>query len=210
MLYPDQLIQCTDNLQLYIPDPEVLKSYYEAAIARDPATPFPYWARIWPSAMALTRFLQEELHWVKDKNVLELGAGIGLPSFSIASHTRQLTISDRNPDAVVLLQKNRDQLKVSHVQVRQLDWNHLPDPLDFDTVLLSDVNYVPADFPGLLENLQVMLNMGITILLSTPQRLMAIPFAEAIRPWVRRSVDYDTGFPDNTRVRIYVLSLSFI
>jgi len=82
MLYPITLHEFPGGLQLHVPDPDKVKPLYDQLIAINPQTAFPFWARIWPSSLALTSFLQKEPHWVSSKNVLEIGAGIGLPSFS--------------------------------------------------------------------------------------------------------------------------------
>jgi len=44
----------------------------------------PYWAELWPSAEALSRFLFRNPHLVAGRSVLELGCGLGLTSLSLA------------------------------------------------------------------------------------------------------------------------------
>lgn len=69
------------------------------------ATLFPFWAKVWPSATALSLFLQQNRDLIKNKRVLEIGAGIGLPTFSIAKHAADITITDYAEDAVILMLK---------------------------------------------------------------------------------------------------------
>ena len=105
-MYPLQLVTLHNELSLYVPDPALIQSTYQKLVAANPNTIFPYWAKIWASADALVQFLREEPAWIQNKIVLEIGAGIGIPSLSIAAQTDKIVISDYAPDAVGLLQKN--------------------------------------------------------------------------------------------------------
>eukprot|EP01136_Pigoraptor_vietnamica_P040551 Opistho-1_new@12590 len=187
MDYPDLLLEIQQGFSLYVPDPEQVKEVYEQLREKDPTTPFPFWAKIWPSAMALDDFLQQHPHWIKDKQVLELGAGIGLPSLLMAPQAAGMLISDHAPEAVALLQKNIAYLGLVNVTAACLDWNDLPEEIKADTLLLSDINYAPEQFKSLLVLIQRMLAQGTTIILATPQRITVSPFAEAIQPYIKWS-----------------------
>ncbi len=88
-MYPLQLVTLNTELTLYVPDPALIQSSYQKLVAENTETIFPYWAKVWASAHAMTRFLQEEPTWIQNKIVLEIGAGIGIPSFCIASLTKK-------------------------------------------------------------------------------------------------------------------------
>ena len=68
------------------------------------------------------------------------------------------------------------------------DWNHFPEDIEAETVLLSDINYAPDQFEPLLALIRKFLEQGSTIVLSTPQRITITPFAEALQPFIKRSV----------------------
>jgi len=161
---------------------------YEQLLAKDAATSFPFWAKIWPSAIALSSFLQAEPDWIEGKRVLELGAGIGLPSFSMVPHAAEMIISDHATEAVKLIEKNIQYLGLHHVNAMCLDWNHFPEDIEAEIVLLSDINYAPDQFGPLLALIRKFLEQGTTIILSTPQRISITPFAEALQPFIKRSV----------------------
>jgi predicted nicotinamide N-methyase len=208
MLYPDKLLTILDGLQLYLPDPELVKSTYENLLVANESTPFPFWAKIWPSAEAMTSFLREEPHWIDRKHVLEIGAGIGLPSFAMAAHASSMIISDHAPEAIALIEKNIQYLGLQHVTAVCLDWNHFPDNIKADTVLLSDINYEPEQFGALQTMIRKFLEQGATIILSTPQRITVTPFAEAIQPFVKRSVLQTVEhLKQPVDIRILVLSM---
>ena len=69
-----------------------------------------------------------------------------------------------------------------------LDWNHFPDGIKAETVLLSDINYAPDQFGVLIALIRKLIGQGSTIILSTPQRITVTPFAEALQPFIKRSV----------------------
>ncbi|MDB5211000.1 MAG: hypothetical protein JWQ30_1827 [Sediminibacterium sp.] len=207
MVYPDKLVRIQDELILYVPDPELVKPAYENLLAKDAATPFPFWAKVWPSAKEMASLLVSEPHWIEGKHVLELGAGIGLPSFIMAHHASTMIISDHAPEAVQLIEKNVQYLGLQHVQAMCLDWNHFPDGIKAETVLLSDINYAPDQFAVLLVLIRKFLEQGATIILATPQRITITPFAEALRPFIKRSVlQINEHMGQSTDIRILILS----
>lgn len=208
MLYPAKLTTIADGLSIFIPDPELVKPVYENLLLKDPATAFPFWAKIWPSALALASFLKENSGLVTGKRALELGAGIGLPSFTIAEYVSGICISDHAPEAVALLQKNIQYHQLDNATALCIDWNKVPEQIKAEVLLLSDINYAPDQFEGLLHMIHRFVGEGTTIILATPQRITVTAFAEALQPYIKRSVlctvPYLNGVVD---IRILVLSL---
>ena len=188
MTYPLSLVDFHDGLSLYVPDLELVKSTYEDSIIQNKNTAFPFWAKVWPSSKAMTTFLQSEISLIQSKRILEIGAGIGLPSFSIASHVAELIISDYSSDAVELIDRNITHLSLPHVKSMHIDWNAISDDIHADVVLLSDINYNPDDFTPLLSMIQCFIAAGSTVIIATPQRIMTNPFVESIKPFIKRSL----------------------
>lgn len=189
-MYPLQLVTLHNELSLYVPDPALIQSTYQKLVAANPNTIFPYWAKIWASADALVQFLREEPAWIQNKIVLEIGAGIGIPSLSIAAQTDKIVISDYAPDAVALLQKNIEHLKLKNASAACIDWNHISEDIVADTILLSDTNYEPAVHENLTFLVEKFINKDSTILLATPNRLASTPFIEKISKYIYRSKQY--------------------
>jgi predicted nicotinamide N-methyase len=184
MQYPVHLTQIGAEKAIYIPAYEAVKAIYAALLESDPATPFPYWAKVWPSAIALLDVLQKHPNWIKDKNVLELGAGIGLPSLMMAGITKSIQISDYNLEAVELLRKNIQHLELENVEALKLDWNALPEAIHPEVLILSDVNYDPTQFDALISLIEKFILQGSTVILSTPQRIMASSFVLALSTFI--------------------------
>ena len=208
MLYPITLVEFPGALQLYVPDPDQVKPIYDQLIASNPDTVFPFWAKIWPSSLALTSFLQKETQWIRSKHVLEIGAGIGLPSFSISREASTLVISDYSTEAVALMGKNIEYLVLQHAKAIYLDWNHFPSDLTADTVLFSDINYEPEQFEALLTLIKQLLNKGATVIIATPERISAVAFAVKLEPYVSLSLLETVETAHQTiDIRIFVLSV---
>jgi predicted nicotinamide N-methyase len=184
MQYPVQLTQLGAEKAIYIPAYEAVKAIYAALLESDPATPFPYWAKVWPSSIALLDVLQKHPNWIKDKNVLELGAGIGLPSLMMADITKSIQISDYNLEAVELLRKNIEHLELENAEALKLDWNALPEAIHLEVLILSDINYDPTQFETLTKLIEKFIHQGSTVILSTPQRIMASPFVLALSTFI--------------------------
>lgn len=207
MRYPLQLTPFSAELAIYIPDYEQVKEVYEAILIDHPAEPFPYWAKLWPSSIALVQYLKANTIWIEHKNVLEIGAGLGLPSFMIAGYANSVQVSDYAPEAVELLEKNIQHLQLNNVQAMELDWNNVPDSINADVVLLSDVNYNPSQFNGLLQLITKLISEGTIILLSTPQRIMASPFVNAIQQLVKQKhIELVNENGNSIEISILVLS----
>ena len=208
MLYPITLVEFPGGLQLHVPDPDQVKPIYDQLIASNPDTVFPFWAKIWPSSLALTSFLQKETQLIRSKHVLEIGAGIGLPSFSISREASTLVISDYSTEAVALMEKNIEYLVLQHAKAIYLDWNHFPSDLTADTVLFSDINYDPEQFEALLTLIKQLLNKGATVIIATPERISAVAFAVKLEPYVSLSLLETVETAHQTiDIRIFVLSV---
>ena len=188
MFYPTSLVNISDTLSLKIPIPELIRPVYENLLAKNALTPFPFWAQIWPSAKVMTAFLQEQPEWIQNKRVLELGAGIGLPSFSIADQVAELLITDHDKDAVSLIEENILYVGLKNAKAKCINWNDFPYDLNAEVLLLSDINYAPDQFKPLLNLIHSCLIRHTIIILTTPQRITITPFAEALQPFITKSV----------------------
>jgi predicted nicotinamide N-methyase len=203
-VYPIILEQLSPEISLWIPDTESVKTQYENLKTQELHVDFPFWAKVWASSKAMVTFLQEEPNWIENKQVLEIGAGIGFPSFSIAQKASSVIISDYNSDAVSLAQKNINHLNINNATATVLDWNHIPSELFADTILLSDINYNPSDFDALVISISSFLNKGCFVILATPNRITANPFIEKLSAFVHKTKKHriDSG---ETEIAIFIL-----
>jgi predicted nicotinamide N-methyase len=197
-VYPLQLATIKNALSLYVPDQALVRTTYQKLVDTDPTVLFPYWAKIWASSEAMVQFLQEQPIWIQDKIVLEIGAGIGIPSFSIAAQTHKVIISDYAPDAVMLIQKNIEHLNVTNAQAMYLDWNNVPVDIIADTILLSDTNYDPSAHNNLILFIEKLIHNNSIIIVATPNRIASNAFIERISKFVTSSKIYRINEKDGT------------
>ena len=205
MQYPVQLTQISADKAIYIPAYEGVKTIYADLLGLDPATPFPYWAKVWPSSIALLDVLKNNPHLIQNKHVLEIGAGIGLPSLMMADITKSIQVSDYNLEAVALLQKNIEHLQLQNVEALQLDWNAIPENMQPEVILLSDINYDPVQFDTLISLIEQFIHRGSTIILSTPQRIMASPFVQKLEASIKERYEAlvdENGIPKEISILV--------
>ena len=178
----------SSGIQLLIPDPADVKLCYEETDVADDTRIFPFWTKIWPAALAMSAYLLEEKHWVADKHVVELGAGIGLPSFTAAQFAKSIVVSDADTDAVELLNKNSQSMNLNNLSAIQANWNthNIPFP-GVNTLLLSDVCYDPAQYDQLVRLILTYKEQGTDIIITAPQRISTASFHALIRPWLSQS-----------------------
>ena len=159
------------SVQLFVPDPGATRK----TLGHEPANAI-YWAKLWPSAIALAGFLDKHHFYFNNKNVLELAAGLGLPGLFAAKYATRVTISDRDPRAVELVEKSATANGLTNISALVIDWTDLSGVELPDTLLLSDINYEPEYFDQLYTMLLRFIKAGVTVVLSTPQRLTARDF----------------------------------
>lgn len=170
-------------IQLYVPDAGAVKKQYQQQKESGRDIPFPYWSKVWPAALAMGFFLQQHSEYISGKKVLELAAGLGLPSLIAASYAHEVYCSDYITEAVAIAKKSAAYNNLSHMHCTVLDWHQLPASLTTDVLLLSDINYEPEAFDTLYKIITKFLANGATIILTTPQRLLAKPFIAQLLSW---------------------------
>mgnify|MGYP003578505255 CR=1 FL=1 len=188
------------ELEIYVPDLNAVQQLYKNS--RNAA----YWARVWPASIGLCRFLKQNPKYITGKTVLELAAGLGLSGLYSARHAETVTITDIEPQAEEIIHKSAAHLKLSNVQANTLNWNDAPLMPMPGVVLLSDVNYEPAVFNELKAILIYYLKNNVSVIISTPQRLVAKPFINSLLPHCTQQWDSIVTMDNSeTNVSVFVL-----
>jgi 2-polyprenyl-3-methyl-5-hydroxy-6-metoxy-1,4-benzoquinol methylase len=100
----------------------------------------PYYAALWSSAETLAKVLVSNRKLIAGKKVLELGAGLALPSVVCSMiDAKQVVASDFHPDNKHQVDRNAELNSVS-IDYMQLDWTH-PKNEKFDILVGSDLLY---------------------------------------------------------------------
>jgi predicted nicotinamide N-methyase len=187
MKYPTETRLFQNHLQLKVPIFDLVKPIYEKTLLEHPTTPPPHWTKIWDASIALSEYLLDHFEHVKNKNVLEVGAGIGLPSFSIASNVKTITITDYSSEAIELVNENIRNLQLQNTFASLLDWQKPVEKIDCEVVLMSDINYDASEFTALVSFINSYLEKNCTIILSTPNRIISSPFIQQFNSFIKES-----------------------
>jgi predicted nicotinamide N-methyase len=133
----------------------------------------PYWAELWPSGLALARYVAGlEL---AGRTVLELGCGLGLPSLAAALCGADVLATDWAEDAIELLRRNaeRNRAQLHSARVRWSEPELLLEAAPWDLVLGADLLYEERNADQLAALLP---RLGGETLLAEPGR----PYAQAL------------------------------
>jgi len=100
-----------------------------------------HWSRIWPSAIALSRWLLHEPHLALSST--ELGCGLGLVSMTLAHRGVVVEGTDRVSHALAFAAHNAAQNDLTGFSVSLLDWGE-PTGVPSSLVVGSDILYDPS------------------------------------------------------------------
>src|SRR5215211_7003492 len=151
----------------------------------------PYWAELWPSALALARAIARRP--LTGRRTIELGCGLGLPAIAAAAAGARVLATDWSPDAVAMTARNAARNGVA-LATRLFRWDEPPEPLGapWPLVLASDVLYEARNVPQLLALLPRLAAAGGEVWLADPGRAPAGRFlAEAARTWRIDAIPHD-------------------
>jgi predicted nicotinamide N-methyase len=188
-----QLVICGLPFGIMVPDEKLIQQKYLAEKKTTAGIDFPYWAKIWPSALALTEYLLNHSVLFRDKIVLELAGGLGLPSLAVASEAKRVICSDYSEAAVCLVKNSVTLNRYTNMEATVIDLQSFKNDIPCDLLLMSDINYDMAVFGVLKKTILLYLQQRTTILLSTPQRLMAKPFIDELQQYIVEQEDVRAG-----------------
>lgn len=87
----------------------------------DPLTDFPFWTRIWEASIVLADLLAQ-IEPDDGREMLEIGAGIGIAGLFAAAFGHKVTISDYDEDALGFAMLSAQLNQLPDVRFRVLDW----------------------------------------------------------------------------------------
>jgi ETFB lysine methyltransferase len=188
----------------------------EAEFDRDER--LPYWADLWPAARGLARHLLDSPPFPGP--VLELGAGVALPSLALRWRGAAVLATDYYADALLFARANAERnaggrgAPLPPLATRLLDWRAPPADLPrFPCVVAADVLYEPRNVDTLLGLLPRLLAPGGAALIADPGRayLPAFRTAAAAAGWRLTDLpdrDEASSAGEQIRSRIRLLQLT--
>jgi predicted nicotinamide N-methyase len=145
----------------------------------------PYWAELWPSAIALARWVFS-YPGLKERRVLELGCGLGLAGIAAAKAGARVTMTDYDEDALMFARFNAslnlgEAASGRSMDVALMDWRSPSVGKDFEVVIGSDILYERRHHDWVLDALPRLLAPSGVALLTDPGRETGRVFADAAR-----------------------------
>jgi len=151
----------------------------------------PYWAELWPSALALARAIARRP--LTGRRVIELGCGLGLPAIAAALAGGRVLATDWSAEAVAMTARNAARNEAA-LDVAVFRWDAAPEPLGppWPLVLASDVLYEGRNVPELLALLPRLTAAAGEVWLADPGRAPAAGFLDAARAgWRVDAIPHD-------------------
>lgn len=139
----------------------------------------PYFGVLWPASIALSLYLADHPELVRNKSVLELGCGLGLPSL-VATHLGGKVIAtDFHPDVEEYFKRNCRHSSLD-CDYKRLNWREDTLEEKFEVVIGSDVLYESKHPKEVARGLLKFVRPGGTIILSDPGRAYVQQFVSAM------------------------------
>lgn len=142
-LCAQELPQCRE-IKLWLVDPTPMQRQFSQdeilAIQAYPA----YWAFCWASGQVLARYILDNPETVKDKRIMDFGAGSGIVAIAaIMAGAKQVIACDIDPDALLSCEEN--------ARLNNVEFELHPDLFTFDQeidlLIAADVLYDKANLP---------------------------------------------------------------
>lgn len=149
----------------------------------------PLWARIWPASIVLAE-LVASMPVDPQREMIEIGGGLGHVSIVAAACGHRITCSEANPHALAFAKASALLNQLPQLPVVHLDWGQSTVSGAFDTVIGSELVYRDADIPSLERLFTLLLKPDGEIILVSEVRRTSDAFmrrmAETFRVRVHR------------------------
>jgi 2-polyprenyl-3-methyl-5-hydroxy-6-metoxy-1,4-benzoquinol methylase len=134
---------------------------------------FPFWVKIWEASILLADHLMR-IGLEREKEILEIGAGMGVTGLFLGAFGHKVTITDREEDALELLRMNVERNRLHNVSVRKLDWSNPDLSGKFDIICGAEVIYNDTSIQSVMNLCHKYLQPGGSIYLAHDVKRMCI------------------------------------
>ncbi|NEP62080.1 MAG: methyltransferase domain-containing protein [Symploca sp. SIO2G7] len=110
----------------------------------------PYWAELWPAALMLGQAIAKQT-WPPDRQVLEVGCGLGLSGLVALALGMKVVFSDYDVSALNFSARNARLNGFDRFRLLPLDWRCPPENLKVDLMLAADVIYEARNIEPLVQ-----------------------------------------------------------
>jgi predicted nicotinamide N-methyase len=161
----------------------------------------PYGVALWPAAIALAHDVAARAAALRGRQLLELGAGTGLPGIVAAAFGAQVTQTDRHELALEVCRRNGELNGAGGIAHRLADWASWDDAGRYDWIIGSDILYAEDQHPNLRKIFAANLAPGGRVLLADPFRAPSLRLLEELEAagWAISMSKWNVGEEDSPR-----------
>ena len=194
---------------IYRPTDQARESLFEQGRA-DPEKQMPYWAKVWPSGVALADVVVERKEEVAGRHVLELGAGLGVTACTVLEYGGRIVTADYSALPLAYCRLNTLANTGKAPRATCFNWRHDPEVTaalrkpeflgGFPLIIAGDVLYEGRDAEPLLNVIERMLVDDGSLWLAEPVRRTAQRFLDSAAElgWDSSSKQVTAEWPDAT------------
>lgn len=139
--YMDGMISIGDNFNVNISKGQLTVNSHTYQIMRNPGH---IGGGLWLSSVGMLYLITKSRHIFEGKRVLELGAGLGIPSMYVSQFCNPLSVTASDED-IENLQDSisaNNQFNNTRLNITQVDWNDSPSHrIKYDVIIVSDCVY---------------------------------------------------------------------
>ena len=136
----------------------------------------PYWAEVWPSAMALAEYILSNQNEFRHKNAIELGCGIGLVGIAATLAAANVTFSDYEKDALNFTENNYFLNFGKGAKAILLDWRNPNHNIHYEIVIAADILYEKRFLEPVYNTLNKLVKENGRVYIAEPNRTIAKSF----------------------------------
>ena len=139
---------------------------------------FPFWVKLWESAIVLAQFLARQ-NYGTDASLLELGAGLGVPGLAAAAAGCSVTLTDYEELILDFERVSAAASGLENVEFSILDWKDPPAMKRYDIIAGAEILFREEYFEPLLNVMRKALKPdGVIYLAHDIKRQSLKPFLE--------------------------------
>lgn len=169
---------------------------------------FPLWAKIWQASWVLCGYLAD-MKPDPSKQLLEIGAGVGLSSIVAATFGHRITMTEYNSDALNFARANAHLNHCPGLPILKLDWHNPRIKTKFDTIVASEVTYKPEDFRALIQLFNSYLRPGGEIILASEMRKSGKDFYDFFKTDFDIIVEKKSLHTDTSAIPVVLFKMRF-
>ncbi|HMR46942.1 MAG TPA: hypothetical protein PKC85_09485 [Bacteroidia bacterium] len=151
----------------------------------------PYWAELWPSAIALAEYVCD-MGSTDGTIVHEIGCGMALPSILCGKLGYKVVMSDYVLAPLQFAEANWKLNSTTQPITMILDWRNIPDSIEkCDLLLAADVAYESRMFSVIIHAFKELTKKGGKIIITEPNRKFASDFYKLLEQNFSEIKTYD-------------------